>query len=80
MIGIEINGGSGNIVNGETIDSSDGKSIVIDNLGNKTITHKDGTVTYEPKKQWKRPSFKASQYDKFKEMGVDMEGFDRIPD
>ena len=80
MIGIEINGGSGNTINGEVVDSSDGKKVVIDSAGNKTITHKDGSVTYEPKKEWKRPSFKASQYDKFKEMGVDLTGFDRVED
>lgn len=79
MIGIEINGGSGNIINGEKIDSS-GKKVVIDHLGNKTTTNKDGSVTYEPKKEWKRPSFKASQYDKLKEMGIDLTGFDRVPD
>lgn len=80
MIGIEINGGSGNTINGEVIDSSDGKKVVIDNLGNKTITYKDGVVVREMKKDWKRPALKSHLYDKFYEMGVDVSGFDRLED
>ena len=78
MIGIQINGGGGNVIDGETIDSSNGKQITIDHLGNKTIKHKDGTITHESKSGFKKPSLPAKTWDMLKGLGVDVSKFDRV--
>lgn len=78
MIGIQIIGGGGNIVNGELIDTSNGKTVTIDQAGNKTVTNKDGEVICGNGYKFNRPRIKSSLYDKMVELGLDVSGIDKI--